>query len=588
MRNRMHRDSRLRRTRGVKVRRAATVLAIVLIGAACGSSSKSGGATTSTSGSTATTGGASTTAAVTATITTAPADKTNPNGVIKVGMAKGDIDSIDPNRWYAAITWGLANGLCTTLLRYDDKAGNAGVNVVPGLSDMPTVSSDGTEYTFKLRSAKFANGDPITPADVKYTFERMAHPDIATGSDGYMSIVGKDDYTAKKATEISGITTTADSVIFKLTAADGSFPYKVSLPTTCPVQKGAELKPNTDGSLLMKFASGPYVIKSYTPEESMVWVRNPNYSSALGDRGKAAEIDFTIGVDPAQAALKIKAGDLDLYTGNFPAADVSQLSKDDSVKSQVFTAARPAILTLFLNNDIAPFDNVKVRQAVNYAVNRDQVQKVWGGPAVGTPTDQILPPSVPEWRDYSAYPNEPDLVKAKQLMADSGLKLPFKTQLHTRNDVAGFMEACQVVQANLKEIGIDVEIVGTIGSVDQTADADRTQKTPMGIVTFSMDFPDGQAFINLLLDPGKPDFGGSYARFQDKSFIPDYTALDSLSGADRSKAYLNLDEKVMTQAAPWVPLLVPARFDFVSSRVTGYVYSQAMDNVNYNTVGVTG
>jgi ABC-type transport system substrate-binding protein len=241
MRNRMHRESRLRRTRAVKVRRAATVLAIVLIGAACGSSSKSGGATTTTSGSTATTGGSSTTAAVAATTTTAPADKTNPNGVIKVGMAKGDIDSIDPNRWYAAITWGLANGLCTTLLRYDDKAGNAGVNVVAGLSDMPTVSSDGTEYTFKLRAAKFANGDPITPADVKYTFERMAHPDIATGSDGYMSIVGKDDYTAKKATEISGITTTADSVIFKLTAADGSFPYKVSLPTTCPVQKGAEL-----------------------------------------------------------------------------------------------------------------------------------------------------------------------------------------------------------------------------------------------------------------------------------------------------------------------------------------------------------
>ena len=131
-------------------------------------------------------------------------------------MAKGDIDSIDPNRWYAAITWGLANGLCTTLLRYDDKPGNAGVNVVPGLADLPTVSADGTEYTFKLRDAKFANGDPITPADVKYTFERMAHPDIATGSDGYMRIVGKDDYQAGKAKDISGITTTADSVIFKL------------------------------------------------------------------------------------------------------------------------------------------------------------------------------------------------------------------------------------------------------------------------------------------------------------------------------------------------------------------------------------
>ena len=79
---------------------------------------------------------------------------------------------------------------------------------------------------------------------------------------------------------------------------------------------------DTDGSLMTKYASGPFVIKSYTPEESMVWVKNPNYNAALGDRGHAAEIDFTMGVDPAQAALKIKAGDIDLYTGNFPAADV--------------------------------------------------------------------------------------------------------------------------------------------------------------------------------------------------------------------------------------------------------------------------
>jgi peptide/nickel transport system substrate-binding protein len=572
----------LRTPRTARTRRLAVVLAIPLIAASCGSDKggTSGTASTSPSGGTQAPG---------ATAGAQSGGGTpDPNGVIQVGMAKGDIDSIDPNRWYAAITWGLANGLCTTLLRYDDKPGNAGVNVVPGLADMPTVSADGTEYTFKLRAAKFADGDPITPADVKYTFERMAHPDIATGSDGYMRIVGKDDFQAGKAKDISGITTTADSVIFKLEGPDGSFPYKVSLPTTCPVGKDAPLTQDVDGSLMKKYASGPYVIKSYTPETSMVWVKNPNYNPALGDRGKAAEIDFTMGVDPAQAALKIKAGDIDLYTGNFPAADVSQLSNDASVKSQVFSAARPAILTLFLNNEVAPFDNVKVRQAVNYAVNRSQVQRVWGGPSVGIPTDQILPPSVPEYRDYDAYPNEPNLDKAKSLMADSGLTLPIKTTIHTRNDVAGFQEACEVIQANLKEIGIDVEIVGTIGSVDQQADSDETQKTPMGIVTFSMDFPDGQAFLNLLLDPGKPEFGGSYARFNDKSFIPSYEAVAALSGAARSKAYLDLDEKVMKEAAPWVPLLVPARFDFVSSRVTGYTYSQAMDNVNYNTVGVTG
>ena len=91
-------------------------------------------------------------------------------------MAKGDIDSIDPNRWWAAITWGLANGLCTTLLRYADQAGAAGVELVPGWRTCRRCSADGTEYTFTLKEAYFADGDPITPADIKHTFLRMSAP----------------------------------------------------------------------------------------------------------------------------------------------------------------------------------------------------------------------------------------------------------------------------------------------------------------------------------------------------------------------------------------------------------------------------
>jgi ABC-type transport system substrate-binding protein len=565
--------------RSSRARPLTAVLAVAFLVAACGSSSSGGGAQAGTTAA----GG------------TAPAPSGTsagggaPSGEVKAGMAKGDLDTLDPNRWYFAATWGLANGLCTTLVRYDDKAGQDGVKIVPGLADMPEVSSDGLTYTFKLRSAKFANGDPITPADVKYTFERLMAPDVDTGTGGYFGgVVGVDDYTSGKATEISGITTTADSVVFKLSVPDGSFLNKVALPTTCPVGQGAPKKPDQAVSLLQKYASGPYTVDSYTPEQSMVWVRNPNYdASALGDRGKAAKISFEIGVDPSQAALKIKAGDIDVYTGNFPTADITTLSNDASLKSQTFKADRPAILTLFLNNTVAPFDNVKVRQAVNYAVNRTQIQRVWGGPQVGTPTDQILPPSVPQWSDYDAYPFQPDLEKAKQLITESGIKTPVTTQLRTRNDVAGFMEVSQVVQANLKAIGINVEIQGAPGSVDGAYDADAKNKAPMGLVTFSMDFPDGQAFINLLLDPAKPDFGGSYARFNDKSFIPYYDKVAGLTGEERDKAYIALDEKIMTEAAPWAPLLVPSRFDFVSSRLTGYTYSQAMDAVNYNTIGVS-
>ena len=238
---------------------------------------------------------------------------------------------------------------------------------------------------------------------------------------------------------------------------------------------------------------------------------------------RRAKIDFTIGVDPSQAALKIKAGDIDAYTGNFPTADITQLSNDASLKDRIFTAARPAILTLFLNNTVAPFDNAKVRQAVNYAVNRTQIQRVWGGPSVGTPTDQILPPSVPDYRDYDAYPNEPDLDKAKQLMAgvrrhDAGDDAAAHPQRRRR--LHGGVRRWS--RPTSRRSASTCEIAGRAGQRRRRLRRRPENKAPMGLVTFSMDFPDGQAFINLLLDPAKPDFGGSYARFNDKSFIPEY------------------------------------------------------------------
>ncbi|MEP7046522.1 MAG: ABC transporter substrate-binding protein, partial [Ilumatobacteraceae bacterium] len=435
------------------------------------------GSATTAAGSTAgSTGGAATSTPVGTggAATTTAASGAAPSGTLKIGMAKGDVQTLDPQRWYSAATWGLANALCTTLIRYADVAGADGAKVVPGLADLPTVSADGLTYTFKLKAAKFANGDPITPDDIKYTFERLMDPKVDTGTGGYFeaTLMGAQDYADGKTPDIAGITTTTDSVAFQLTTADGSFENKIALPTTCPVGKDAAKAPSdSDASILQEYGSGPYVIKSFTDEQSMQWVRNPNYDTAtLGERGHAETIDFTIGVDPAQAALKIKAGDIDAYTGNFPTADIVSISNDATLKAQQFASARPAVLTLFLNNDVAPFDNPLVRQAVNFALNRTQIQRVWGGPSVGTPTDQILPPAVPNYREYSVYPNAPDLDKAKSLMQQAGITTPVKTQLRARNDDAGFTEVATVVQANLAEIGITVEIVGATGSIDSAAD----------------------------------------------------------------------------------------------------------------------
>src|SRR5712691_11783248 len=170
-------------------------------------------------------------------------------GTLRGTMSSGAIDTIDPNRWWFAVTWGLANALCTTLVRYGDQPGVAGTQIVPGTASLPKITDNGKVYTFTMRpGAKFSDGKPITPADVKYSFERLMNPKVATGTGGYFTaLIGANDYMAGKSNDIPGITTTDTTISFHLSQADGAFLYKAALPTTCPVPVGTPMKPIEDG-----------------------------------------------------------------------------------------------------------------------------------------------------------------------------------------------------------------------------------------------------------------------------------------------------------------------------------------------------
>src|SRR5262249_33582900 len=155
----------------------------------------------------------------------------------------------------------------------------------------------------------------------------------------------------------------------------------------------------------------------------------------------------------SQAELQIKAGQLDSFLDRLPAAAVNQDLTDPSLKGRVFLNPTPSVTYLWLNNDVAPFNNVKVRQAVNYALNRNAILRVWGGRSQGQTTDQILPPTMGGYRDSPIYPANGDLAKAKALMKASGVKTPINLVIRTRSDSPGFLEMAQSVQSQLKEIG---------------------------------------------------------------------------------------------------------------------------------------
>jgi peptide/nickel transport system substrate-binding protein len=510
------------------------------------------------------------------------------SGTLTGAMSSGAIDTMDPNRWYFAVTWGLANAMCTTLVRYADQPDAAGTQLTPGTANMPVISSDGLTYTFTLRpGARFSNGAPITGQDIKYTFMRLMNSAIDTGTGYYFTnVIGAPAYLAGKSNTVAGIVATTNTVTFHLSAPDGAFLYKAALPTTCPVPTGTAMKPQESGTLEMNDASGPYKLQSYQPGRQIVMVFNKNYDQALGVRGHVAEFVFNIGVQASQAALEIQAGQLDFQTSNLATADIIRLSHDLALASQVHQSPRPETTYLFLNNEVPPFNNIDVRKAVNYAINRTAIEEQWGGPLVGSVSSQIMVPGALGYASYTAYPDTPDLTAAKALMKESGVKLPITTSLRTQNDAPGFINMAEVIKANLQAIGIDVNVIGSPNSVNSSFISNPASHTPMGIEPWSLDFPDAEALINTGMDPATPNAPPNLTRFGDPAFIPAFNAAAAALGTKRAQLYETLDKQLMTQVAPYAPIFDARWYDFVSTRVGGYTYSVAMDAINYNTLYV--
>src|ERR1700733_207470 len=510
------------------------------------------------------------------------------SGTLTAAMSSGAIDTMDPNRWYFAVTWGLANAMCTTLVRYADQPDAAGTQLIPGTANMPVISSDGLTYTFTLRpGARFSNGTPITGQDIQYTFMRLMNSAIDTGTGYYFTnVVGAPAYLAGKSTTVPGIVATTNTVTFHLTAPDGAFLYKAALPTTCPVPTGTPMKTQESGALEMNDASGPYKLQSYQPGRQIVMVFNQNYDQALGVRGHVAKYVFNIGVQASQAALEIQAGQLDFQTSNLATADIIRISHDAALASQVHQSPRPETTYLFLNNEVPPFNNIDVRKAVNYAIDRTAIEEQWGGPLVGSVTSQIMVPGALGYAPYTAYPNTPNLAAAKALMKESGVKVPLTTSLRAQNDAPGFINMAEVIKANLAAIGINVNVVGSPNSVNSSYISNPASHTPMGIEPWSLDFPDAEALINTGMDPATPNAAPNLTRFGDPAFIPAFNAAAAALGTKRAQLYEALDKNLMTQVAPYAPIFNARWYDFVSTRVGGYVYSVAMDAINYNTLYV--
>jgi peptide/nickel transport system substrate-binding protein len=337
--------------------------------------------------------------------------------------------SMDPAVIYAEV--GASEILSITndtLVTYKKVGGPDGATLVPDLaSSLPQVSEDGLVYRFPFRDGvSYSTGDPVRPEDIRHGLERSIalSPDAA----GLFSTVdgAKECHQDPSACDLSdSIVVDEESVTFHLARPDGDLPLKLTLPFAAAVPTAI---PVVDQLLDPVPASGPYMIAK-ADFESIELVRNPEFrewSGAAQPDGFVDRISWRFGEEKATAFDRVNAGDLDLMIGAPLPQDLASLRA--AHPTQVIES--PQAFTLFVGFDVLkpPFDDARVRQAVNYALDRQRAVEMLGGPTIQRPTCQILPPNFQGYSPTCPYTLEPtsgvwsapDLDRAQRLIEEAG------------------------------------------------------------------------------------------------------------------------------------------------------------------------
>jgi len=487
---------------------------------------------------------------------------------------QGEPTELDPAIAWEITSWSIQRLTYETFLTYASEPGEAGTALVPSLAtEVPSaenggISADGTVYTFKLRpGVKFAApvDREVTAEDFKYSFERMMVEPLAPATFFYTGIVGAQDFIDGKAKEIKGYKVIdASTVEITLEKPQGDFLMAMTMPFTSVLPKewvekvGKQIKRKPLGT-------GPYVIDHWTPGQEIVATKNPNY----WDAGKAYldTIDFDLTTNPSTALLRLQSGEVDVLGDGIPSADYMRTKQDPTWGKYVYDASEIATYYVFMNVNEKPFTDVKVRQAVNHAINTERIQKLLAGQAKAL--NQIYPEGMPgNQPDQQFYTY--DVEKAKQLLAEAGFPDGFKVTFVGHN-VDPFPKLAQAVQNDLAAVGIDA----SIKLMDKATYWDfislPQSHAAIGLTDWYQDFPDPSDFVGPLYT--HPIEGGANANFYEN---PEVNALYEQSNSEldpvkRIEMFVQMQDIIMGDA-PSAILYQPVWNGMYGKNVGGYYY----------------
>ncbi len=534
---------------------AALCAGLAVIAAGCGGGG--GSSSTTTSGS---------------TNTTASTGKSFAN--FRIAYDAG-IDYLDSGLSYTVQGWSIMWNVYLPLLGYKHVNGPDGATLVPYLAkELPKVSADGTTYTFTLRKGlKYSDGTPVKASDFPATIKRDYKID-SPGVGFFSNIVGADEFAASKKGEISGITADdATGVItIKLKQPQGDFQYIMAtefaalLPATSPAK---------DASTNPLPATGPYMIQSYKPNKQVIVVRNPNFDASMFDGnvpvGNPDKMTIDVIGDPGIALTRVLQGKDDYDFQQPPSDRLADLQNNHADQIKLYTPANTYYY--FINNRLAPFDNVKVRQAVNFAIDREALVRIYGG--LAAPTENVLPPTYPQYKKLNLYPY--NLAKAKQLITQAGAKGADVTVWTSNNTTRRAPQAGAYLQDQLNKIGLNAKLKTINAEIYWTTVGAQANKTQIGFADWYQDYPHPLDWFDVLLNGNRitETHNNNYSNFDDPAINAKIEALKKepeLTSAVNAE-WAQVDKMAMEKAA-WAPFVNVQGVDTFSTDIDLSCYVQ--------------
>ncbi|TDO56854.1 peptide/nickel transport system substrate-binding protein [Kribbella sp. VKM Ac-2571] len=533
-------------------------------------------------------------------------------------LGSGDVDYMDPNVSYYSIGYLNLRMWSRQLFTYPADPGTDNTKPVADLAtDVPTaanggISADGKTYTIKIRPGAKWNTTParaVTAEDMVRGVKRTANPvqpfggipDFAKSIVGYQAfadgfakapktVAGIQEYIDK--TPLPGVVAKdASTVEFHLTKPATYFVDMLTLPAFSPAPAESLKYLPASTELGNNFPSdGPYKVDKWVPTKSITYSRNPAWDAASDPVRKAyvdkIVVNETVSQDSIQQQLQTgtPSADLEFDAGPPPSQLPALIAKKDKNLNLGMTASsNPYVIynTVSPNNNKA-LQNVKVRQALNYALNRDHILQVIGGPTINPPLTHVLPDNIVGSKQIDPYPNNVD--KAKQLLQEAGF--PHLTlKFLYRNASEGSSKTFQTVQQDLSKVGVTVVGVPSPNAdfyvkYLQVPSVARRGTWDLSLAGWGADWYGNAAlsFFNPLFsgEPSYPPIGSNFGLYNSATtngLIDQAIAAPTQDQA--ADLWAKADAQVMADA-PFFPLTNPKNPNYHAAQVHNAVYIPAL------------